>query len=1069
MYVSRCDVISRCHLVCAGVIAATTRLVASSPWWPVTAPVSSQLHVCAAQTRRPFYIQLSVTGQVIEPVTSRTTPISRIVENMAPRTRSARNPGADPEQDTDIVPEQSSKQTTSLRKKDKGYRKENLNSEIKQLQFPARSTTVRPKKTYGKKQRRSLPPYFPPSTSNKSGRVKDEDPRQSTLTQIGWVPSTFPEDDDEIDPLEIDLTADGRSSDHGRAETKTTKQPRRKKTGGKRRKTTGDLELEPDEENEDDGRPRSSFYTQTLTQMPSWKQSGEEEDVDDMFVGTYDDQLERPVANTEEEFAATPPARKRKRPSPPPPKSQPPPPPSRSQGSAVLQTPAKQRMPPAEIPSSQPSPFTPNLAIERRGWSPLAEGTDRTPLKSRSTNVGAPTPSGNSRVLKRTRSHIPDSWSTVNGGMSSTPSTKRTPLKDITPWEETANASMDQVEPADDARTEGQDDMLQQKSQRPQNDVIIDSDDEFEMDEEQAGAPGTPTPVRPARTERIALEGVDSEPVELHHPTPLAEHVTTDTHASILEGTASLEALHAGNSSPTPFVSQKHPSYLYTRPIPDPKDPVEEDTTDPETPSQQRRRPSSSSVAEKETPLSSPQKTSPAMPPISQLGYKSQGWESQRVPYEVIRQMAPQTDRSDVILSIHPEHVKEITDGTKTHEFRNYKIPQTVARIWIYITRPVCQLKYMAIIGEAKLPGQISSDDLGIGNGDFNEGKGSKFAYELKQVYQLNNPVSLAQMKENGWVEEAPVRYVYVPPAVLGELMGNLQRALFLEPGEVQPTQVGVTISQELEEQLRTDIAHSTQLMRIASSPRPPSQTTKAGKVAGNGQRDVIVLSSSQDVDMEEDEEHIAETPARSKRATGRQVAFAQSTMMPSHSNSQLSLVEDSPPPPATMRASLQTQRKSAVRPSQATTASASSQSQRFPSQSQTHQSHSQRLRSRSNNNNNSSSSQQLSVPVSQSPLRKRTPEAMPTNRRSSSLPGPPIEEDDDISEVVDDSPVAPRARGRDDTQSTLGLGLNLSLGSSSQTYGLELGGEQDSLMDDSRIRKPPSEIAWDSDGEELE
>lgn len=974
---------------------------------------------------------------------------------MAPRTRSARKPEADAEQNSDAVaPAESSKQTTSTRKKDKVYHKATPRPEVKQLQFPARSTTVRPKKTYGKKQRRSMPPNFPPLTFKKSGDGKDEAPRQSTLTQIGWVPSTFPEDDDELDPLEVD--PDG-------AKTKATNHPQRKLTGGKRRKTTGDLELErdqDDQDDQDDERPRSSFHTQTLTQMPSWKQSGEEEDVDDMFVGTYEVELERPVAETEEELATTPPSRKRRRPSPPRPESQPPLP-LLSQGSAILQTPAKQRMPLAEIPSSQPSPFTPNLAMERRGWSPLAEGTDRTPLKSRSTNVGAPTPSGNGRVLKRARSNIPDSWSTVNGGMSSTPATKRTPLKDITPWEETNNASMDQIGPPGVSRTEGQDDRLPQKSQRPQGDIILDSDDEFEMDEEQADAPGTPTPVRRAPAGGLAAEHMDSELIEIHRPAQLAEQVTTETQTSIYGGIASLEALDADVSSPTPLIFQEHLSRLNSRPTPDPNNPAEEDATDPETPSQRRRRPSSSSVAEKETPLSSPQKTSPAMPPISQLGYKSQGWESQRVPYEVIRQMAPQTDRSDVILSIHPEHVREITDGTKTHEFRNYKIPKTVARIWIYITRPICQLKYMAIISEAKLPGQISSEDLGIGNKDFNQGTGSKFAYELKQVYQLNNPVSLAQMKENGWVEEAPVKYVYVPPAVLGELMGNLQRALFLEPGEVQAGHMDVTISQELEDQLRTDIAHSTQLMRVPSSPQPPLQATKAGKVHGSGPQDVIVLSSSQDADMEEDEEHIAETPARSKRTTGRQVVFAKPS---SRSNSQLSLVEDSPPPLPPTRASAQSQRKSAVRPSQATTASASSQSQRFPSQSQGHHSHRQRRLLRSNNG-----SQQLSVPVSQSPLRKRAPQGLSTSRSSSSLAKPPEDIDDDNLEVVDDSPVAPRVRGRDDTQSTLGLGLALSLGSSSQALDSALGGEQDSLMDDSRIPRPPIEIAWDSDGEELE
>lgn len=971
---------------------------------------------------------------------------------MAPRTRSSRS-GADIEQDNESVSEKAPKQTASMRNQDKIYRKETARPELKQLQFPARNTTTRPKKTYGKKQH-SLPPHLPPSTSKRSGKVKDEDPRQSTLTQIGWVPSTFPEDDDEIEPLSIDLTTDGSASDHDSGKAKSTRNPRRKKAGGKRRRTMGDLELERDQEDGEDTLPRSSLHTQTLTQMPSLRQSGEE-DVDDMFVGNHDDELDKPTAGAEDTTVATPPSKKRKRPSPPQPKSQQS---SRSlsQGSAILQTPVKQRIPPAEIPSSQPSPFTPNLAIERRGWSPLAEGTERTPLKNKSTNVGAPTPLANGRVLKRTRSDIPDSYSTVNGGMSSTPFAKRTPLKDITPWGGTADVSADQAEPADEARAQAQDiDRPPQKPQRPQDEVIVDSDDEFEIPDEEPEAPGTPTPVRRALVEENISENVNSPVVGIAAPTPSEGCGMADANTSCLQETVVAEQLDVEKLSPTYFMPQQQSSKSNSRPTKeDFNTVVEEDATDPETPSQRLRRPSSSSVAERETPLSSLQKTSPAMPPISQLGYKSQGFESQRVPFEIIRQMAPQTDRSDVILSIHSDHVKEIINGTKTHEFRNYKIPQTVARIWIYIARPVCQLKYMATLGQVKLPGEISPEDLGIGNKDFNEGKGSKFAYELKQVYQLNNPVSLAQMRENGWVEEAPVRYVYVPPAVLGELMGNLQRALFLEPGEMpqQPTQQmdDVTISQELEEQLRTDIAHSTQLMRIASSPRPAQIKTSA--------KDIIILSSSPTIG--EDEEYIAETPTRSARhPIGRQVAFAKTTTIGAPtSGSQLSLVEDSPPPPTRRVASSQFQRRGAVRPSQATTASASSQSQRIPSQlDRTHREH---LR-------NSFNSQQLSVPVSPSPSRKQqAPEARPSS--SSSLPEPPVEDDDDIL-VVNDSPVVPRGRGRGhDTQSSLGLGL--SLGSSSQAFGgLSLGGEQDSLMDDSRIRKPPSEIAWDSNGEELE
>lgn len=220
--------------------------------------------------------------------------------------------------------------------------------------------------------------------------------------------------------------------------------------------------------------------------------------------------------------------------------------------------------------------------------------------------------------------------------------------------------------------------------------------------------------------------------------------------------------------------------------------------------------------------------------PVAKSQFYTQGLESQRVPLEVIRSMAPQTDRSDIIISIHPEPADLIASGTKNHEFRNYKIPNTVSRIWLYITRPACELRYMAVIGPAKQPGEID-EHSGIGNREFNAQAGSKFAYELLQVYQLNNPVSLARMKENGWMEGPPQKYVYVPPAVVGQLLGNLRCALFADETQSNHAESQHILStpQQIEDQLRSDIVHSTQLLpdgaldnaiELSSQHQPSSQ-----------------------------------------------------------------------------------------------------------------------------------------------------------------------------------------------------------------------------------------------------
>ncbi|KAL2021707.1 hypothetical protein VTK56DRAFT_6799 [Thermocarpiscus australiensis] len=220
-----------------------------------------------------------------------------------------------------------------------------------------------------------------------------------------------------------------------------------------------------------------------------------------------------------------------------------------------------------------------------------------------------------------------------------------------------------------------------------------------------------------------------------------------------------------------------------------------------------------------ETPRKSLKKSSPVFQRQTQgrSQYYSQGLESQRVPLDVIRSLGPQTDRSDILISIQPDLVDQIVKGTKDHEFRSYKFPSQVSRCWIYTARPVGEVKYMATLGPAQEPGQIDSSS-GLGNAEFNAGtSGYKYAHKLLQVYQLNNPVPLADMPDNGLGNGPPQKYRYIPPAIVGQLLANLRCALFADWDEEEEEELesrdGVTISQELEEQLRSDIIHSTQML----------------------------------------------------------------------------------------------------------------------------------------------------------------------------------------------------------------------------------------------------------------
>lgn len=216
-------------------------------------------------------------------------------------------------------------------------------------------------------------------------------------------------------------------------------------------------------------------------------------------------------------------------------------------------------------------------------------------------------------------------------------------------------------------------------------------------------------------------------------------------------------------------------------------------------------------------------------------GY-TQGMESQRVPLEAIKATGPITDRSDIIISIYSEHVEDMAKRNKTHEFRDWKIPESVHRVWIYVPKPKSELRYMCTFGPAKTAGEIH--EAGIGNSEFNKGtlKRSKFAFEVLNMYELNNPVSLQVMRQNGW-PTAPQKFSYVPPAVVGQLTSNLRCELWGEEAEqdIIYSSQNVTESQEIAHQIRSDIDHATQLESsdqaeiVLASQSPPRATRNRG------------------------------------------------------------------------------------------------------------------------------------------------------------------------------------------------------------------------------------------------
>ena len=101
-----------------------------------------------------------------------------------------------------------------------------------------------------------------------------------------------------------------------------------------------------------------------------------------------------------------------------------------------------------------------------------------------------------------------------------------------------------------------------------------------------------------------------------------------------------------------------------------------------------------------------------------------------------------------IYLSIKPKFTKKIETGEKDYEFRKYVPKDEIDTLFVYETVPTCQLKYIIELGKiVEYPDKIN--ELGYGNADFNAGlKQSKYAYEIKHVDLLENPICLKELKD---------------------------------------------------------------------------------------------------------------------------------------------------------------------------------------------------------------------------------------------------------------------------------------------------------------------------------
>lgn len=144
-------------------------------------------------------------------------------------------------------------------------------------------------------------------------------------------------------------------------------------------------------------------------------------------------------------------------------------------------------------------------------------------------------------------------------------------------------------------------------------------------------------------------------------------------------------------------------------------------------------------------------------PAYTQLPSQGQIFESQRVPLQILQSLAPVSARTDILHPTPPEVLHPIISGSRAFVHLAYRVPEEVQRFWLF-----CHgiLRYMACVHPGKP-------------------RGHGWDYQIDQVYQLNNPLEERDMQEEGWVNGEVRRYIYLPPAIAGQLLWNLRCATF--------------------------------------------------------------------------------------------------------------------------------------------------------------------------------------------------------------------------------------------------------------------------------------------------
>ena len=135
---------------------------------------------------------------------------------------------------------------------------------------------------------------------------------------------------------------------------------------------------------------------------------------------------------------------------------------------------------------------------------------------------------------------------------------------------------------------------------------------------------------------------------------------------------------------------------------------------------------------------------------------------------------------SEILISLKPQFAEAIRTGKKNHEFRKYPMGGGVVKLWIYVTKPVAELKYVAQVGEVvTFRTQIIKEGMGnrefikegMGNREFNTGmKKAHYAFPIVHFDEIVPAIPLADLKKYGCMPPQSFMYLARFPLLVQRL-----------------------------------------------------------------------------------------------------------------------------------------------------------------------------------------------------------------------------------------------------------------------------------------------------------